>query len=88
MPSIQSDARGQAAGDVHRCLISLQIFRRYIVLWDLFRVNFSYVRVGRVFHSADRFGLKGLPLLDQFFDALPACLRDIRQSLSVPRLAG
>jgi hypothetical protein len=31
---------------------------------------FRHVRIGRVFDPADYFGLKGLPLLDQFCDAL------------------
>ena len=68
-------------------LVSLQVFGRHIVLRDLFRVNFSHVRVGCIFHAADHFGLEGLSLFEQFFDALRACLRDIRQPLSVPRLA-
>ena len=69
-------------------LIFLQIFRRHIVLRDLFRVNFSHVRIGCVFHAGDHFGLERLPLFDQFLDALCACLRDVRQPLSVPGLAG
>jgi len=69
-------------------LIFPQVFGRHIVLRELPGVNFSHVRVGCTFHSADRFGFKGLPLLEQFLDALRASLRDIRQPLSVPRLAG
>jgi hypothetical protein len=47
-----------------RSLISPQVFGWHIVLWDLFRVNFSHVWVGCIFHAADHFGLEGLPLLD------------------------
>jgi hypothetical protein len=69
-------------------LISIQVFRRHIVLRDLFGVNFSHVRIGCIFYAADYFGLKGLTFLDQFFDALRACFGDARQSLRVPGLAG
>jgi hypothetical protein len=41
-------------------------------------VNFGHIRIGRIFHPADRFSLKGLPLLGQFFDAFRACLREVR----------
>jgi hypothetical protein len=58
------------------------------VLRDLSRVNFSYVGVGRIFHAAGRFGFEGLALLGEFFDALRVCLRVVRQSLSIPGLAG
>ena len=71
-----------------RGLISLQIFRRHIAFGELPGVNFSHVRVGRIFYPADRFSLEGLPLFEQFCDALGACLGDIRQSLSVPGLPG
>jgi len=69
-------------------LIVFQIFERYVILGDLSRVNFSHVRIWRVLHAADRFSLEGLALLEQFFDALRVCFRDIRQSLGVPGLAG
>jgi len=69
-------------------LICVQVFRRHIVLGDLFGVNFGDVCVGCIFHAADRFGFEGLSLFQQFFDTLRACLRDVRQSLSVPGLAG
>ena len=69
-------------------LISFQVFGGNIVFSDLFCVNFGYVRVGCIFHTADRFGLKELSLFDQFLDALGACLGDVRQSLRVPGLAG
>ena len=59
-------------------LIAPQVFGRHIVLRDLFRVNFSHVRVGGIFHAADRFGLEGLPLLKQFFDTQWAGLRAVR----------
>ena len=59
-------------------LICPQVFGRHIILRDLSGVNFSHVRVGCVFHTADRFGLKELPFLDQFFDAGRACLREVR----------
>ena len=58
-------------------LIALQVFGRHIVLRDLFGVNFSHVRAGGLFHAADGFGLKGLSLLGQFFDARRACLRAV-----------
>ena len=45
-------------------LISLQVFRRYIVLWDLVGVNFSHVWIRSIFHAADHFGLEGLSFLD------------------------
>jgi hypothetical protein len=51
-------------------LIFPQVFDRHIVLWNFFRVNSGRVRVGCIFHAADRFGFEGLSLLDQFFDAL------------------
>jgi hypothetical protein len=41
-------------------------------------MHFSHVRVGCILYSADRLGLKVLPLFDQFRDALRARLRDIR----------
>jgi hypothetical protein len=78
----------ELAGLQVRSLIPLQVFRRHIVLTDLLGVNFRYVRVGRIFHSLKRVGLKELPLFDQFCDALRSGLRDIRQPLSVPGLAG
>jgi len=62
--------RQQAGARSQTNLISLQVFGRHIVLWDFSRVNFSYIRVGCIFHAADYFGLEGLPLLDQFLDAL------------------
>ena len=71
-----------------KSLISLLVFGRHVVLRDLSGVNFSYVRVGRILHAADRFGLEGLPLLDQFLDARRAGLREVRESLGVPGLAG
>jgi hypothetical protein len=51
-------------------------------------VNFRNVGVRCVFHAADHLGLEGLPFLDQFKDALRVGLRDVRQALSVPGLAG
>ncbi len=69
-------------------LLPVQVFGGHIVLWDLFRAHFRHVRIGCIFNAFDRFGLEKLPLLDQFFDALGACLRDIRQPLSVSGLAG
>ncbi len=51
-------------------------------------VNFSDVRVGRVFHSASCFGLEGLSFLHQFLDAFGVCLGNIGQSLGVAGLAG
>jgi len=71
-----------------RSLIPLQVLRRHVVLGDLLGVHLRYIRVGRIFDSLKRVGLKELPLLDQFCDALRSGLRDIRQPLSVPRLAG
>jgi hypothetical protein len=44
-------------------LISSQVLGRHIVLRDFFRVNFSYVWVGCIFHAADHFGLEGLAFL-------------------------
>jgi len=35
-----------------RSLISLQVFRRHIVLRDLFGVNFSHVCVGCIFYAS------------------------------------
>jgi hypothetical protein len=78
----------ELAGLRMRSLIAHQVFQGHIVLTDLLGVNFRYVRVGRIFHSLNRVGLKELPLLDQFCDALRSGLRDIRQPLSVPGLAG
>ena len=69
-------------------LIRVQVFGRHIVLGDLSRVNFSHVRVGCVLNTFDRLGLEGLPFFHEFFNALRACLRDIRQSLGVAGLAG
>src|SRR5450759_1844631 len=71
-----------------RGLIWAQVFGRHIVLRDFFGVNFRHVCVGCVFHAADDFGFEGLAFLDQFLDALRACLRYVRQSLCVPGLAG
>ena len=71
-----------------KLLIWSQVLGRHIVFRDLSRVNLSHVRVGCILHAFDRFGLEGLPLLEQFFDTLSACLRDIRQSLRVSGLAG
>src|ERR1039457_4176097 len=62
------------------------VFPRHIVLGDFFRVNLSHVRVRSVFHAFDRFGLEVLSLLDQFFYALRACFRHVRQSLRIPGL--
>jgi hypothetical protein len=45
-------------------LISSQVLGGYIVLGDFFRVNFSYIWVGCIFHPADHFGLEGLAFLD------------------------
>jgi hypothetical protein len=84
VPESQPSPHSGLSQEGARGLISPQVFGRHIVLWDLFRVNFSHVRVGCIFHAADYFGLERLPLLDQFFDALGVCLRDVRQSLSVP----
>jgi hypothetical protein len=64
------------------------VFGRHIVLGNLSCVNFSHVPVGRVFDAFDGFGLEGLPFLDQFHDALGACLGYVRQSLRVSGLAG
>ena len=70
------------------CLILIEVFGRHIVLFNLFGVNFRHVCVRRILHTADRFGLEGLALFDKLFDALRARLRDVRQPLIVPRLAG
>ena len=80
--------RGRLKNSGGSGLISLQVFGRHVVLRDLFCVNFGHVRVGCIFHAADGFRLIGLPLLDQFFNACGACLRPVRQSLGIPRLAG
>lgn len=80
-------SRGIGRAGAH-ALIRIPVFGRHIVLHDLFRVNLSHVGVRCILDAFDCFGLEGLPFLEQFFDALPACLRDIRQSLSVPGLAG
>ena len=69
-----------------KALVYAQVFRRHIVLGDLFRVNFGNVRVGCIFYTSDCFGLEGLPLLEEFCNALRACLGEIRQSLSVSGL--
>jgi hypothetical protein len=69
-------------------LIFLLIFQRHIVFRDLSGVNFSHVRVGCIFHSGDHLCLEGLPLFDQFFDALRPCLSHVRQSLCVAGLSG
>jgi hypothetical protein len=69
-------------------LVGLKVFRRHIVFRDLPGVYFRDVCVGCIFHPADRIGLKELPFLGQFCDALGARLRDVRQSLRVARLAG
>ena len=45
-------------------LVSSQILGGHIVLWDFFRMNFSHVWVGCIFHSADDFGLERLAFLD------------------------
>ena len=63
-------AAPQRCDEAVRRLIPPQVFGRHIVLGDLLGVNFSHVWVRRIFHSANGFGLKGLPLLEQFFDAL------------------
>ncbi len=70
-----------------RSLITLQIFGRYIVLRYLFRVDFSYVCVGRILHSFDRPGLERLTLLHQFLDALRPRFCSIRQTLGISGLA-
>ena len=71
-----------------RGLVFSQVFERHVVLQDLFCVHFFNVFAGCFFHAVDRFGLEGLPLLDQFFDALRARLGDVRQALSVAGLSG
>jgi hypothetical protein len=60
----------------------------HIVLGDLFRVNFGDIGVGCIFYTSDCFGLKGLPLLEEFRDALRACPGEIGQPLSVSGLTG
>jgi hypothetical protein len=59
-------------------LISSPVFGRHIILRDFMRINFSDAAVRCIFHSADRFGLERLPLLDEFQHTQRACLRDIR----------
>ncbi len=78
---------GRVAGALDRT-IPVQIFGRHIVLRHFSCVNFSHVRVGRIFHAFNHFSLEGLSLLDQFLDAFRVSLLDVRQSLRVPRLAG
>lgn len=73
--------------DSRPSLIAPLVFGRHIILWNFSCVDFSHVRLGRIFDPVDRFGLKGLPLLDQFQDALRTRLGDVRQSLSVAGLA-
>src|SRR5665213_937454 len=69
-------------------LVVPQVFGRNIVLGDLVGMNLRDVGVGRAFHTADHFRLEGLPVLNQFLDALGISLGDVRQSLGVPGLAG
>jgi hypothetical protein len=59
-------------------LVSLYVFQRNIVLRHLPCMNFRHVRIGGIFHAADRFGLEGLPVFEQFQNALPTSLRSSR----------
>jgi len=47
-----------------------EVLGRYIVLRDLPGANLRHVCVGCILHAANRFGLEGLALFDEFFDAL------------------
>ena len=81
-------AQGASSARLLSGLVCFEVFGRYVILWDLFRVYLGHVRVRGVFHTADQCGLEGLALLDEFFDALGACLGDVRKSLRIAGLAG
>ena len=62
-PGHSGERRNPLAAAGRIGLITVQILLGHVVLADLRGVNFGDIRIGRVLHAQDRFGLEGLPLL-------------------------